>query len=382
MTVFKTYLKILNKCKGPIILFTVILVFFGGFNLKTADNNDGFTATKPTVVIINNDEEIGITKSLIEYIKKNMEVMEIDNSEEAISDALFYREINSIIYIPDNYRESYLSGNTKSIEIKNSGDYQSSYAEMLISKYLKVASIYQSTNSDEDQLIDYINDTLSKEVSIQVNSKVDQTSLAQMSVYYNFLNYSILAGCVYAICLIISSFKEAGVNKRTIVSSTSYKKINRQLLLSNSLFALSLWAIYVILSIILIGKPMMSPNGLFIIINSFVFNFCALTLAFLIGNIVTNKEGISGLINVIALGSSFLCGAFVPLDFLPQSVLTIAHILPSYWYIKSNELIKTMEVFNIDTLTPIITNMLIIIVFSVLFIILTNIISRRKQTIN
>ena len=68
MTVFRTFLKVLNKCKAPIIMYTAFLIFFGGFNMQTSDNSTSFVASKPDILIINNDEEVGITKNLIEYI--------------------------------------------------------------------------------------------------------------------------------------------------------------------------------------------------------------------------------------------------------------------------------------------------------------------------
>lgn len=127
---------------------------------------------------------------------------------------------------------------------------------------------------------------------------------------------------------------------------------------------------------------MFTAHGLIYIINSFIFTICAVTIAFLIGNVMKNKDAINGIVNVIALGSSFLCGAFVPAEILPDTVLKIAHILPSYWYINTNELVKTIEEFNFETLKPIIINMGVIIGFSVLFVIITNIVSNKKRKIN
>ncbi len=57
MTVFKTFLKIVNKYKFIILLYTVLLIVFGGFNMQTSDNSTAFVASKPNVLIINNDEE-------------------------------------------------------------------------------------------------------------------------------------------------------------------------------------------------------------------------------------------------------------------------------------------------------------------------------------
>lgn len=377
MTIFKTFLKVLNKCKVPIILYTVFLIGFGGFNMQTSDNSTNFVASKPDILIINKDEEKGITKNLIDYIKNNSNIIDIKDTEEAVNDALFYRDVNYIIYIPENYREDFLNGENPKIEIKSTGDYQAAFSEMLLERYIKVANIYQKDIKSEEELINKINDTISKQTEVEITSKLDTNTLSKATFYYNFANYSILAGCVYVICLILSSFKEEKIRKRTIISSMNYKEYNRKLLLSNSLFAIVMWIAYVVLSFILVGDIMFTTHGLIYIINSFIFTICAVSIAFLIGNLVFNKNAINGIVNVVALGSSFLCGSFVPMDWLPDSVLGIAHILPSYYYISNNEMVADLEVINYDTIQPILLNMGIVLLFALGFVIITNVISRK-----
>lgn len=381
MTVFKTFLKILNKNKFIIILYTMFLIFFGGFNMQTSENNTNFVASKPNIMIVNYDEEKGITKDLIKYIEENSNVVDLKNNEDAINDALFYRDVNYVIYIPKNYNNDFMNRKNPEIEIKSTGDYQSSFAEMLLSRYIKVANIYQKSINSEEELISKINETLSKKSEVEITSKLDTNILLKATFYYNFANYSIMACLIYVICLILASFKDIKIQKRTIISSTNYKTLNRQLLLSNSLFSIILWMIYVVLSFILVGDIMFSIHGIIYLINSFIFTICATTIALFIGNIVSNKNAISGIVNVIALGSSFLCGAFVPMEWLPDGVIKIAHILPSYYYISSNEILKTLEIINFDTIKPIVLNIIIILSFSIVFIILTNIVSKRKQKI-
>lgn len=381
MTVFKTFLKILNKNKAIIILYTAFLIGFGGFNMQTSDQSTDFVASKPDIMIINHDKEEGITKDFIKYITDNSNIVELKNEEEAINDGLFYRDVNYVIYIPENYNEDFMNGKNPEIDIKSTGDYQSSFAEMLLSRYVKVANIYQKSIKDEDELIHKINETLSLQTEVTITSKLDTASLSKAAFYYNFASYSILACLVYVICLILSSFKEQKIQKRTIISSTDYKKHNRQLLLSNGLFSVVLWGVYVGLSFVLLGDVMFSSQGLIFLLNSFVFTMCATTIALLIGNLVSNKNAINGIVNVIALGSSFLCGAFVPMEWLPESVLKVAHILPSYYYISTNEALRTLEVVNLETMKPMITNMVVILGFAIVFVILTNIISKKKQKI-
>lgn len=379
MTVFRTYLKVLNKNKTLVILYTVILIFFAAFNMKTNDTKMDFVAEKPDVLIVSEDENKGITKGFLSYMEKNSTLKSIKENENARNDALFYRDVNYIIYLPKNFGKDFLDGKNPKIQMKSTGDYQASLADMMVKRYFNVAGIYKTVATDEDTLVSLIEETLAKEATIEITSKLDTDHLKKATLFYNFANYSILAGCVYVICFIISSFKNKPIQNRTIISSMNYKKYNRDLLLSNALFVLTLWLFYVVLSILLVGNIMFTGHGLLLIINSLLFTICALTLAFLIANLVSNKEAISGIVNVIALGSSFLCGAFVPMEWLPDFVLKIAHVLPSYYYISNNEMISKLEDFGLESLQNVIINMGILIIFMIVFVIITNAVSKSKN---
>lgn len=378
MTIFKAFLKILNKNKFIVILYTVILILFGGINMQTQESSINFQAVKPDVMIINNDKETEITNDLINYIKENTNLKEI--KEEQINDALFYREINYVITIPKNFSDDFKNKKNPEITVKSTGDYQASYAEMILKRYMEVANTYNEI--DEKDLINKIHQTLGKQTTVEITSKLDSNTLERAAFYYNFESYSILACLIYVICLVLFVFNNEKIRKKNIISSTNYKKINKILLLSNCLYSILVWLIYLIMSIILIGNVMLTSHGIIFMINSLVFTMCATTLAFLVGTILTKKEAISGIVNVIGLGSSFLCGAFVPIEYLPDSVLKIAHILPTYWYIQNNEITKTLEKINIDTLQPIFINWAVIILFGIVFMVLTNIISKRKQKLD
>lgn len=381
MIVFKTYLRVVKKCLVPIIIYTSILILFSSINTNNNDTTMSFTAEKPDILIINQDQNSNISNNLVNYITENSNIIDIDNSEEKINDAIFYRDVNYVIYIPENYGINFLENKNPEIEIKSTGDYQASLASLLLERYLKVANTFLKENISEEDLISKINNNLKTNVNIKMTSKLDSTSLSKATNYYNFSNYCLLGGSIYVICLILSSFQSKHIRKRTIISSMDDKKYNTYLLISNSLFAFILWLLYVIISFIVAGSIMFTLHGLLYIINSFIFSLCSLTIAFLIGNLISNKEAINGIVNVIALGSSFLCGSFVPAEFLPDIVLKVSHILPSYWFINSNNLIKTIEVFNFESIKPFLINGSVILLFTIVFAISSIIISSKKRKI-
>ena len=381
MTVFKTFWKILNKNKFMIILYTVILLSFAASNMQTSEKSINFEAVEPSILIVNNDKEEGITKDFIRYIKENSKTPEIENTEEARDDAIFYTDVDYIVYIPENYNKDFLEGKNPEIKVKSGTGYNSSYSKMIVSRYIDVANMYKKNIKSEDEIVNKINETLSKKADVEIVSKLDTKGLSKATYYYNFESYSLLACLIFIIGIILSSFNEEKIRKRTVISSEKYKKHNLILLLSNGLYALILWAFYVIMSFVLVGNIMYTAHGLLYILNSLIFTICATAMSFLIGNIVNNKNALSGIVNVIALGSSFLCGAFVPMSFLPDAVIKIAHILPTYYYISTNEAIPSIEEINFEKMTTCFTNMGILLGFSIIFIVITNIVSKKKRKI-
>ncbi len=379
MTVFKTFWKVVNKYKGTIILYTVMLLTFGTMNLKTNDINTMFTNSKPDVLIIDQDESL-ISKNLVDYFDKFANLVKVEESEDKIDDALFYRDVSYVIYIPYGYEKDILNGINPELEIKSAGDYEASLANMLLSRYINVQNIY-SKSVDNDELIEAINNNLANSANVNIVSKMDNVKSSNMASFFNFASYSIMAVIMYIICLVLSSFHDENVNKRIIVSSMNYKKYNRLVLISSFGFSFIVWILYTLLGFVLLDD-MLSIRGVIYIINTFVFSFCALNLALLISSLTSNKNAINGIVNVLALGQAFLCGAFIPAEFLPEFVLKIAHIFPSYWYINSNNLMSTMEVINFNNMKPVFANLLVLIIFSIVFMIINNFVSLKKQVVD
>lgn len=380
MIVFKAFWKVVNKYKGTIIGYTVMLLIFGTLSMSSNDVTDDFKSSKPDVIIIDNDKSV-LSNNLVKYFNDNANILDIDLEEEKIDDALFYRDANYVIYIDEGYEDEVLNGNNPLIKIKSSGDYSSSLAEMLLKRYLKTQRVLHDEFSDKNILVEKINNSLENSANVELATKINTSELSNMSRYYNFASYSIIAVVMFIICLVLSSFNEESVKKRTIVSSMNYKKYNKYIMLSSILYVLFVVILYTILGSIVFGNIMFSKRGLIYILNTFIFAIVALALSLLVSTLVNKKEAVSGIVNVVSLSQAFLCGAFIPVMWMPDSVLKLAHVLPAYYYINSNELLASLEVLSFSNLKPIFINMGVMILFIVIFIILNNIFSKKKQVL-
>lgn len=417
MTVFKAFLRILNRNKWTVLLYSAILIIFSAFSLQSAQTTVTFEAVKPDLYLVNHDTDQGITHSLVAYLSDRNNLVDlsadspdsIDTIDNAtVSDALFYRRVNLAVEIPAGFRADFLAGKNPAIAIRSSGNYNAALAEMALTRFLDVANQYLATSLaaspsatalsdasaavappasspttapvvDEATLIKNLEATLAIETKVELTSTRDASSLDRAAFYYSFMNYPLLVGCIYIIATIMLSFREQKVARRIAMGGLNPSGINRILLAANSLFALCLWLVYVLISFIVVGPVMFSLHGLWFILNSCAFTFCATALAFLIANLLKGRNAVNGITNVIGLGSSFLCGAFVPITLLPASVVFIAHALPSYWFISANNLIAALETFSFDDLQPIIFHLLAVLAFSLVFILLANLLSHRRQ---
>lgn len=379
MIVFSTFWRIVKKYKGTILLYTVMLIMFGGINLTSNSPNDMFTPTKPNIFIVNKDSNMELSKNLINYLKKNTNVVSLEDDEEKINDALFYRDISYVIYIPKNYSKDVLDKKDVTIDIKSSKDYTSSLTEMMLDKYLNVQSNLVNITNNQDELVNMINNTLGVNSEVVVSSKLDNSYLNRVSRYFNFGSYSLLAVIIFIVTLVINSFKENTINKRIIVSSINYKKHNNLLMLSSFVYSLIVWVLFSLLSIILLGKDMISLRGILYFVNTFMFVMPTLSFGILISTLVNNKDSIGGIVNVVGIGSAFLCGAFIPTEYLPKFVLSIAHIFPAYYFIDSNNLLSSMEIINFSNLIPIFINYFVLIIFMLIFIVVNNYVLKKKR---
>lgn len=334
------------------------------------------------MAIINNDEQTEFIQGFKEYIDKNAELVEVENNEQKIQDALFYRDVNYILIIPQNYTQDFLNGEKTEIEIRKTQDSYATYMEMLINRYLKMAEIYNNTGMNQSEMNEAIKKDIENEINITISNETKEVSINKPLLYYNFANYSFLAIAIYLIATVMSVFNNEMIKKKNNISKTPYRKISNQLLLGNIIFIIVLWAVYVAISFILYKDIMLTNGGLLLMLSSLVFIITAAAFGFLISSLIKNKNAISGVVNVVALGLSFISGCFVPQQWISETVLSFAKLFPSYWYIKTNENIANLTEYSMNELQPIFNNMLIILGFGVFYIIILKVIQaiKRKKT--
>ena len=374
MTVFKNYFKIAKS-----YLFTIILyigIFLGisvimSVASNSSESNMYSSLAKPKIGIINNDGKSIFTDTFIKYLGEKASVKDIDNDSSTIKDAIFYRKLDYVVIIPKGYAFSFINLNNPKLETYElEGSYSAIYPKLLVEQYLKFSKLYAESGFGVNDIANNTIEDLKQEVEIKTTEK-KIAEVNMLSSKFNYLNYSFLAILLLIISLITNKFKKENLKRRNLASPKSYLRINFELFLGNLVLTIIVWIIFMLIMIIMHKNQMFSIQGLLYAINSFVFAITALALSFFIGNVVKDEEAAGSLANVVSLGTSFICGAFVPQILLGDFVLTIAKLFPSYYFILNNELIGKTNSISWVTFSPILFNLIIVFVFGVCYYLLT-----------
>ena len=391
MIVFKTFWRIMKRYWWIVFIYVAILTSLSVINLKTAPVTD-FVDTKPEITIVSqNPSDLAtkpFTKNFLNYLSKNTKIIDLKESET--TDALFYQKISMILYLPEDLESKIISGQKITLDYRTSGNYTAELSKNLIKRYFELqrTEILESKNSSKEQsnipsensekIISNLNQRLDQSPTVRLASK-NATNLSKIAAFFNFASYTIMAIILYVTCFINASFNKSPVKKRTMVSSLHLKKYSFSLLLANSIFAFSVFVLLTTLSFFVLGNIVLTPFFIFEILNILLYTLAALTLAELVSTFNLSRDAVSGVVNLLSLAPAFLSGAFVPTYFLPSFVLTIAHIFPTYWFIDTNNKIATMTELNFSSFLTILPNLLVLVLFSIIFIVANLVLSKKKR---
>lgn len=389
MQVYKAYFKIIKKNIGQLSIYLIIFLLFAIIfgKVSTSPKDTDFESTKVNISIINKDENSKLISGLRDYLKENANIVDVGTSKEDLQDALFFREAEYIITIPKGFTKEILKGN-KDINIEKTVIPNSTseiYMDNLINRYLNTVKMYTSTidNISQAKLVSNVNKDLSHTTDVKIKTyDNDYSNNASCANYYNFFAYSMFAVLILGISLVMISFNNKDLKRRNLASALSMKNMNIQMVFANITYALVVWFVMIIASFIMFKNYMFTINGLLSLLNSFVFTLAALIISILISNLVTSRNALSAVVNVIALGSCFISGVFVPQQYLGDTVLSIAKFNPTYWYVKANDDIAILVNYSNENMRPIFMSMIIVLGFALAVYAVTLVVIKQKRLSN
>lgn len=378
MTVFKNYLKVTRSFLPTIILYTLIFIAIATMSSASGtQQSQNFVTSKSSIALINRDQDTPLIQTFQKYIQAHAEYVKLEDSDNQLRDALFYRKVDYIMIVPAHFTDDFLEGKDVKIETMEVPDsISATYSKTLMNRFFNTAKLYLTADMSITDLSHYIQDDLNIHSQVTMLNQSHDDQISEARYFYNFSNFSLLAILIVVVSMVMISFHEDKIQRRHLVSSLSYQSLNRQLFLGNIVVTFGIWLLYVMMSFVLYQKTMITMAGLLLIVNSFVFTLCILIFSFFLTKLTHERETINMISIVVSLGTSFIAGVFVPQEFLADFVLNIAKLTPSYWFVTNNNQIVQLSQYTMTNLQSVFMNMGIIVLFGVGFYFFTQLITR------
>ncbi|OPL07341.1 MAG: hypothetical protein AVO33_05965 [delta proteobacterium ML8_F1] len=369
MKIFKKNLPVMTIYFGVFIIISIIMMT----NSRPAEQA-GFIQSKVSIVVFSN-ESSPLVDGMKEVLSDVAVFVEMEEDETLIQDSLYFRRIAYVLRVPDGFTEDFLSGKEpKLAKTSVPGSTNGIYIDMRLEQYLNTANLYVRgiPGIDAETLNAYTLEDLDYETPVEMQ-RADQRFGVEgmMQYYFNYLAYTLMYVVIMGISTIMLVFNDLNIKRRSSCAPISPGKVTLQFYLATLLFSLISWFVLVSLSLVFSRNELAGSNTPGFIINSFVFASSTTSIGFLIGNLVRGREAISAVANVFTLGSCFISGVFVPQAILSDSVLKMASLFPTFWYVSGNSQIAVSADFT--------ESLIIQIGFAVAFFVLALVVGKKKR---
>lgn len=339
MTVFNTFFKIGKKHIGMLITYTII---FMGLALAVAAENkktnlENFTASMVHVAVFDH-ENSALSRGLIQYLSETQDIVEVSDELDEIRDAVYKREVEYVVTIPENFSEC------KTIDAyKLPTSAAARLMDFNIENFIGTYEGYLTCGLEEAEAYSKTIETLKKEAEVAMYDGKSAAVYEDNHYFYVYLPYALISVIILTIGPVLIAFNEGEVKRRTECSKISASKRNIELIAGCGVFAGVVVLVYILSSIVLYRDSMLNVAGALRVLNVIIYTLVSLAVVYLLSQVVKKENMLGMFANVIGLGSSFLCGIFVPRYLLADSVAAIGRFLPAYWYVNAEEAICNFD---------------------------------------
>lgn len=337
MQVFKLFFKI-AKTK-----WIATLIFLGIFLLILTFTDVGqgateFSSSKMALTVYDHDNT-SASRQLCDYLKKNNEIVDIEDDKDKLIDALYVTSTNYVIDINEGFEEKLAKGETDELFTTRylHDSYTNKLADSTLNTYVGTVKAYLAGGMSLDNALTAAEEALSVKTEVKMETFSDNNASKSAS-FFNYLPYALLSIIVSVLCPVIIAMNKKEVGFRTKCSSIKLSSISKQTIAASGILVAFLWVFLMVLGVFKNGG-MYSGNMWYAVLNSISFTLVSVAIALLFAELGIDDNVQAFATQAVGLGMAFLCGMFVPMEMLSSGVLAVGKFLPAYWYVKANDMI-------------------------------------------
>jgi len=349
MTVFRGFLKIVKRNAPISVLYLVIFLAISVIaQMQSAkETTSMFEQTELTVGIIDEDHS-EISEGLTKYLNIFHTIKDLPNDKSKLQDIMFYRDVDYIVTIPEGFDPETMVLNVTQIP----GTTSAYYVDGQINDFLNGYTVLVKSGYSPGEAAQLLIDSAETPANVEVLESEDKRSEWEGYAYlFQYMPYVIISITAYTLGTVMIDFYRPILRRRTRVSPISSMRMNGEYFLGYGLFGIVVWAVFSALPFVMYGSKLLNDSNVgYYLLNNLMIVLVSLAATSLIGLLLRKLELLSAIVNVLALGMSFLCGVFIPLELLDKNVRIFSKFLPVYWFEEANAAIAGTKILSGESL--------------------------------
>ncbi|SEK74104.1 ABC-2 type transport system permease protein [Ruminococcus sp. YRD2003] len=347
MQVFKLFMKILKKNIFTSMIYVIVFVSVSIPMAKSAASDRNFKDTPMTIAVFDEDDTPE-SRALVEFIGRKHKLKELENDKDKIMQALYFETVNYVLIINDGYSEKLAGG--ASDGMFSTYHIHDSYATVMVSQlldsYVSSVRAYTAGGMDISSAQESAAEAVLTEAEVTVaRSNGTENFSESTSANFRYMTYILISVIINALCPVLLKLSKKEFRFRTNCSCMKPTTYTMAVFAGSTLFIVMLWTALMVVSVIQNGG-MFKGYAWFAVLNSFIYTLVCTSIALLICAFEPSDTVVNLMTQIIGLGSSFLCGVFIPQSMLGDGVLAAAKFLPAYWYVNVVEMLSGSEAFD------------------------------------
>lgn len=362
MRVFKACLLVI-KCR--MVMFATYFFIFISLSIllsqfSSEDHTGGFEESRPTFTVINRDKETPYTEKMMDFLKAHGTWVPLKDDKEALQDARFNDAVSYILIIPEGFQDALQSEKPVKLLENMTQDSASGYQmSSYVNQYWEYIRTWEKIEGkpDREKTADEVLKLLSSSVKVEKRQYLKTQPVSQgYGAQYQVAPYIILVICVLCITSIFLSFQRPDIRMRNLCGPLKPFTRLWQMGLGCACVGIVFWILLTLAGFVIYYDSVKNMDiriTALILLNSFIMLLFAMAVSVLASLFVKDSNTQNAAANILALGLSFLGGAFVPTSIMGESVLKFAKCLPVYWYEECLSKISGLTGFGMENLLPV-----------------------------
>lgn len=325
--------------------------------------NEDYVLSKVRVGLIDQDNSV-LSQSFKDYLSNELEYELVENDYERLSRELIDKDISVIIKIPEGFQRLAASGDIPDMALISLNDYENAaFISAYVNSYMSsIDMLNLGAGGDEKQFINLFESYKEKDTPVALHRavyrdidafKTREGFVSTLGFYLQFV-FAVNIFLAYMIIDdrlngVFSRIKAAPVRASHYILGAG---IFGFILCA---FEIGIYCAYLMIWNVDIGIP----HGSFLHVT-LLFSLFTVCFTISVSLVIKSKAALMAVIIGFSNIGAVLGGGYFPLDKAPENLMSIAKLLPQYWFV------DTFTQLRADPQTNIYMNIVILGLFTVL----------------